>query len=167
MKTWYAVHTHVRAEEKAAFNLRRQGFEVFSPQYRRRRSHARRIEHVPAPLFPRYLFVTFDAETTPWRAIQSTFGVCYLVCNGDSPAPIPAGVVEDIMGRQDEGGYVAMYNVDTFKKGQSVQVINGALCDQVGLFECATDDERVVILLEMLGRRVKVRLPIDSVAATL
>jgi len=166
MKIWHAVHTQARAENKAVFNLQRQGYEAFAPQYRKRRSHARRIEHVPAPLFPRYIFVGLDPDVTPWRAIQSTFGVSYLVCNGDKPAPMPEGIVESIMARRDESGFVTMFSADTFEKGQSVQVINGALSDQIGLFECKSDSERVVVLLNMLGGWVRVRLPIDSVAAT-
>jgi transcriptional antiterminator RfaH len=70
MTYWCAVQTHVRAEDKAAFHLRRQGYDVFLPKHLKRRKHARRIDWVSAPLFPRYLFVAIDPETTPWWALK-------------------------------------------------------------------------------------------------
>jgi transcriptional antiterminator RfaH len=166
MSIWHAVHTHVRAENKAVYNLQRQGYEAYAPQYLKRRSHARRIEHVPAPLFPRYIFVGLESDVTPWRSIQSTFGVSYIVCNGDKPAPMPEGIVESILARRNENGLVNLLSTSAFEKGQSVQVINGAFSDQIGLIESVTDGERVVILLNMLGGWTKVRLPTDSVVAT-
>ena len=52
MTYWCAVQTHVRSEDKAAFHLRRQGYDVFLPKHLKRRKHARRVDWVPAPLFP-------------------------------------------------------------------------------------------------------------------
>ncbi len=37
------------------------------------------------------------------------------------------------------------------------------MVDQLGLFQCATDEDRVILLLDLLGRQVKVKLPLDSV----
>src|SRR5947209_3993566 len=60
---WYVAQTHPRAEAKAAEHLDRQGFHVYLPNFRKRRRHARRVETVTAPLFPRYLFVSVDMAT--------------------------------------------------------------------------------------------------------
>jgi transcriptional antiterminator RfaH len=89
---WYVAHTHAHAEAKA-LNLRRHGYAVFFPRYRKRRRHARRIEIVSAPLFPRYVFVLVDRATQRWRAIGSTFGVAHLVWHGDEPAVVPDKVI--------------------------------------------------------------------------
>ena len=77
---WYVVQSHPHAELRAVAHLQRQGFETYLPRYRKRRRHARRIETVEAPLFPRYLFVSIDLATQRWRAIHSTIGVSHLVC---------------------------------------------------------------------------------------
>ena len=74
---------------KACWHLARQGFETYLPRYLKRRRHARRVEMLPAPLFPRYLFVAIDMATQRWRSISSTIGVTQLVCAGDVPAPVP------------------------------------------------------------------------------
>ena len=161
---WYVVHTQPRGEATAARHLARQGFTAFMPQYLKRRRHARRIDWVRAPLFPRYLFVAMDIALTRWRAIASTMGVSHLVCNGDNPAPVPYGVVEDIRARIDDHGLVKLEPRIPFRPGDLVKVLAGALADQIGFFQCATDEQRVILLLDMLGRRVTVKLPLADVA---
>ncbi len=165
MNSWYVVHSHARGEQLALTNLQRQGFEAYLPQYLKRRRHARRTDWVLAPLFPRYLFVTMDVARTRWRAIHSTIGVRYLICNGDLPSPIPPAIIDEIQAREDDKGVVAMDRRPSFRKGEVVQITTGALCDQVGLFDCITDDERVVILLELLGRHVRVHVPAEAIRA--
>jgi len=103
--TWYVVQTHTNSEAKAAENLRRQGYEVYLPQMRRWRSHARRRELVMRPLFPRYLFVRFDAETARWRAIFSTVGVSNLICEGDRPLAVPQPVIAGIQEAEASGSF--------------------------------------------------------------
>jgi len=87
---WYVVQTQPHSERKASFHLVRQGFQTYLPQYLKRRRHARRTETVPAPLFPRYLFVLFDIATQSWRPIRSTIGVNHLVCQGEQRFRITA-----------------------------------------------------------------------------
>jgi transcriptional antiterminator RfaH len=161
---WYVAHTQAREEEKALANLARQGFTAFLPRYRRRRRHARRTDWVRTPLFPRYLFVAMDVARVRWRAVSSTFGVSHLVCHGDRPVPVPHGVVEDILSRQDESGLIQIEPRIPFRKGDAVQVVAGALADRIGLFEGVTDEERVILLLDLLGRQVRVKLSLEAVA---
>jgi transcriptional antiterminator RfaH len=46
-----------------------------------------------------------------------------------------------------------------------VEVLSGAFSDLVGLYDCATDDERVIILLDLLGRQTRVRIPVEAIRA--
>ena len=103
---WFVAHTHPHAEAKATAHLNRQGFEIYFPRYLKRRRHARRIETVAAPLFPRYLFVAIDLNIHRWRSICSTVGVSRLVSNGDDPTPVPMGIVEALRNREDAGGFI-------------------------------------------------------------
>ena len=167
MKAWYVAHTHAKAERQALGHLERQEFTAYLPQYLKRRRHARRAEWVPAPLFPRYLFVNMDIERDRWRAVRSTVGVRHVISNGDRPIPVADQIVEEIRAREDETGMVAVNPERLFSPGEMVRVTSGALADQVGLFDCISDDERVFILFELLGRQVRVRVPMESVAAYL
>jgi transcriptional antiterminator RfaH len=162
---WYVVQTQPHSERKACSHLIRQGFETYLPQYLKKRRHARKTEIVPAPLFPRYLFVLFDIATQPWRPIRSTIGVNHLVCQGDSPASVCHGVVQGLKGREDELGFIKLINPLRFARGDQVRVLDGVFSNWVGLFEGMTDEERVTVLLELLGRKVRVVMDLDSVAA--
>ncbi len=162
---WYVVHTHPHAETKAASHLERQGYSTYLPRYLKRRRHARRVEIVPAPLFPRYLFVAIDMLTQRWRSIQSTVGVSQLVCRGDEPAALPAVVIDELQGRHNAAGFVELDLGPRFAPGEKIRVVEGAFAACLGLFEGMADRERVAILLDLLGRKVRVVLDGDAIAA--
>jgi transcriptional antiterminator RfaH len=165
LRRWYVVETKPHAETKAATQLCRQGFETYLPRYKKRRSHARRIEIVAAPLFPRYLFVAIDMATQRWRAIQSTFGVTGLVSHGNTPAPIADRVIDVLRRREDEAGMIRIDSRPAFAPGDNIRVLDGAFEACLGLFEGVADCERVAILLDFLGRKVRIVLDAASVAA--
>ncbi len=171
MKRWHVVQTRFRGEHLALANLRRQGFEAYLPRYLKRRRHARRTQWLPAPLFPGYMFVRLDIEAMPWRPVLSTIGVRSLIRHGEVPTPLPPGIVEDIMAREDDAGLVVMndggdaFRGDAFRKGDAVEVMSGAFRDRVGLFDCADADKRVVILLDLLGRQTRVHIPVEAIRA--
>jgi transcriptional antiterminator RfaH len=162
---WYVVQTQVNAEAKAARNLVRQGFEIYLPRYLKRRSHARKIEKIAAPLFPRYLFVRIDMATQRWRSIQSTFGVSRLVCNGPDPAQVAEQVLGSLKAREDESGYIKLDQRPKFALGEKVRVLTGVFAENLGLFDGLADRDRVAILLDLLGRKVRVSIEADMVAA--
>jgi transcriptional antiterminator RfaH len=162
---WYVAQTHPHAESKASLHLRRQGFDVYLPRYLKQRRHARRIEKVAAPLFPSYLFVGIDLATQRWLAIDSTIGVARLVRHGDRPAPVPQSIIDALLLRHDADGFVQLQPRPRFAPGDKVRVVGGAFCDCLGLYEGMSAHERVTILLELLGRKVRVMLDGESVEA--
>jgi transcriptional antiterminator RfaH len=165
LNPWHVVQTHAHAEAKAQMHLARQGFETYLPRYLKRRRHARRVETVASALYPRYLFVRFDAAIHRWRAIQSTVGVARLVSNGDSPAAIDGSIIGGLKGREDSQGFIQFEQRSRFAVGDQVRICEGAFADCLGLFENVADHERVIILLDLLGRKVRVVLDEDFVAA--
>jgi len=165
MERWYVVHTRAGAERLAQGHLERQGFETYLPCYLKTRRHARRTSQTPAALFPRYLFVRFDAGNAPWRSINGTHGVSHLVCMGNRPSAVPRGVVPEIRARESEDGFVDVTEPLGFETGDVVQVTNGPLAQQTGIFQGRDDNQRVVVLLSMLGREMKVALDRQAVAA--
>jgi transcriptional antiterminator RfaH len=162
---WFVAHTHPHAEAKATAHLDRQGFEIYFPRYLKRRRHARRIETVAAPLFPRYLFVAIDLGAQRWRSIYSTVGVSRLVCHGDDPSPVPVGIVEGLKQRQDADGFIKLDSRPPFRPGEKIRVLDGAFSSCLGLFEGMAERERIAILLDLLGRKVRVVLDADLIAA--
>jgi transcriptional antiterminator RfaH len=165
MTRWFVVRTHSNAEVRAKEHLERQGFMTYLPRYLKLRRHARRVERVSAPLFPRYLFVAFDPLTTRWRAICSTIGVCQLISHGDVPAPVPDDVIKALQAQDDEQGFSLIGKKARFAIGEKVRVVAGAFADTIGQIYELGDHERVIVLLDLLGRQVRTRFAMDAISA--
>jgi transcriptional antiterminator RfaH len=159
------VQSQPNAEHKAIAHLGRQGFVTYLPRYLKRRRHARRVEVVPAALFPRYLFVGVDLAAQQWRSIFSTIGVSRLVCSGELPTAIPDQVIANLKAREDADGFVRFSNRPNLRPGDKIRVLEGAFIDCLGLYEGMKDSERVAILLDLLGRKVRVVVDVEAVAA--
>jgi len=161
---WYVVQSQPNAEHKAVAHLERQGFGTYLPRYLKRRRHARRVEVVPAPLYPRYLFVAIDLATQRWRSIFSTVGVSRLVCNGDTPVAIATPVLDDLRAREGTNGFICLERRPSFRPGDNIRILDGAFTDCLGLYEGMKDNDRVAILLDLLGRKVRVIVDAESLA---
>lgn len=162
---WFVAHTQPNAEARAVLNLERQGFTTYMPRYLKRRRHARRVDMVAVPVFPRYVFVAIDLGRQRWLSIRSTIGVSRLVGQGDAPLPVPQGIIEAMMQRHDEQGFVRLLSPTGLRAGDKVRVLGGAFEESLGLLEQVTDEQRVTILLDMLGRKVRVTLDSGLIAA--
>jgi transcriptional antiterminator RfaH len=161
---WIAVLTHANCETKADFHLRRQGYDVYLPRYLKLVRHAHRRDHLPRPLFPRYLFVRLQ-ESDAWRPVRSTVGVSGLICSGEHPAEVPAHVIAEIRSREDARGFVGLNSGRSFAIGEAIRVNFGSFSELDGIFESCDDQERVTVLLQLLGRHVKVRVPLEAIQA--
>jgi transcriptional antiterminator RfaH len=164
LTSWFVVRTQSRAEEKAMQHLTNQGFVVYLPRYRRRVRHARRNQIVLRPLFPGYLFVHLDPERCRWRSINGTVGVREILTNGDTPLPVSDRIIDEIKSREDETGAIKLV-APTFARGQVVRLLEGPLAELNGLFEEMRDENRVVLLVSLLGRKVRMQVPAAAVAA--
>jgi transcriptional antiterminator RfaH len=164
LTSWFVVRTQSRAEEKAMQHLINQGFVTYLPRYRRRVRHARRNEIVLRPLFPGYLFVNLDPDRCRWRSINGTVGVRAILSNGDAPLAVPDRIIDEIKAREDETGAVKLA-APTFARGQVVRLLEGPMADVNGLFEEMRDENRVVLLVSLLGRKVRMQVPAAAVAA--
>lgn len=163
MSGWFVVRTQPRAEERASWHLNNQGYEVYLPRYRKQVRHARKTETVLRPLFPGYVFVRIDTLRQRWRSINGTVGVISLVQFGNEPVSVPAAVVDAIRTREDVGGVVSLAP-EGLKKGDVVRVRDGAFADYTALLEEVSDEKRVILLLDLMGREVRVSVPMENLA---
>jgi transcription antitermination factor NusG len=156
------VRTLVQRELRAAHHLTNQGFRVFVPRYWKNRRHARRLDTVSAPLFPRYIFTVVDRTRDRWRSINGTVGVDRLLMSGGEPQPVPHGLVESLILATDSQGNVRFdYEL---REGQSVKVMAGPFAGLVGSLEKLDERGRVRVLLELMGAKVGVMLPVQLIA---
>lgn len=163
---WYVVRTKRAHEQTAAEHLRRQGYNVYSPRLgvsslRR----GQRYERV-VPLFPRYIFVSLLEGEQALAPIRSTVGVSSIVGFGARFARVPHQVVCGLQAREDsETGLHSMRLHRLPRRGSSVRVTAGPLDGLEGIFECECGADRVVVLLDLLGRSTRVQMPVNSLLA--
>ncbi len=162
---WFVVYTLPAKEIVARQHLKEQGYEVYLPMFKKTRRHARRVDEVLQPLFPRYLFVGLDVKIDSWRAVNGTRGVAYLLLNDGHPLGIPTSIIEGLQAEEDEQGLVPITCVETFVKGEKLRIVDGTFKDQIAVFEAMDDKKRVQLLLSFLGRDTKISIPAYAVEA--
>lgn len=161
MKNWYLIYTKPHKELVAKDNLERQGYEAYLPMARIRRRRmgkgATRIE----PLFPRYLFIRLDTQADNWSPIRSTLGVSNLVQFGMHPSAVPELLIDLLLDRCDEEG-VQDITTSEFKSGESVRVMEGPMMGLEGVFLAKTSSDRVMVLLDIVGKHTRVSLATEK-----
>ena len=156
LSDWFVVKTHAGKEQLACDHLVRQGFEIFSPKLRSGRSARNgRKQTVLRPLFPGYVFISFDPSTVRWQAIDSTFGVSRLVRFGDRPARLQDGLV-DRLKELSSDGYITFE--DDLQPDDQVKILAGPFDEWIGQVVRLAEGDRVVVLLQMATRSVKVEI---------
>jgi len=162
MATWFVVRTKTGAEDRAAWHLKNQGFDVYLPQYRKEIRHARKTQTVLRPVFSGYLFVSIDLEQQRWGVINNTMGVIGLVQFDSTPCPVSEGIVDMVRRREKDG--VVNLALDGLKKGDVVRVREGAFAEHVALLDEISSDKRAILLLDLMGREVRISASVENLA---
>lgn len=159
---WFVVEVLPQGERLAIQHLQRQGFRSFCPYFRKVRRHARRVETILAPLFPRYVFVQFDVRRDQWRAINSTTGVRRLVAASPlRPQPMPEAAMRVIFDRCENG--VVKSLVPEVVPGDVVRFVSGPFADQLATIDRLDVKGRVRVLLDVLGGVTSVDVGLDCI----
>lgn len=156
-KHWYLVYTKPRQEQLARIHLTRQGYETYLPLLRELRRRQGRRRTVVGPMFPRYLFVHLDRETDNWGPIRSTLGVVSVVRFGQEPARVPPALIKHLRTHEDAEGVHALSS-DEYRPGTRVRVVEGRLMGIEGIFLAKSSKDRVVVLLDIMGREARTTL---------
>lgn len=156
MKQWFVVYTQPQKEMLAQQHLKEQGFEVYVPRFKKTRRHARKVDQVLSPLFPRYVFVSLDISKDAWRCVNGTRGVSYIITQDNHPIPIATDIIEQLKEQEDQSGLVPVESLSLFKAGDWVEITEGPFKGQTAMFDKMTDKDRVQLLLHFLGRDMKI-----------
>jgi transcriptional antiterminator RfaH len=157
---WYLIHTKPTREAIAEVNLRRQGYQVYYPRLLRpARVHGRWVDRIVA-LFPRYVFLRLAVGRQAMGPVRSTVGVSTVVRFGFDYAVVPDLIIEDLQRRADaQTGLHHLQGSAPLEPGSNVRVVAGVFDGLEGIFQRESADERVVLLLGLLGRDTVVQLP--------
>jgi transcriptional antiterminator RfaH len=154
---WFAAQLRPQGERIVLAHLRRQGFEAALPRRYVDRRVGSRFRRVIEPIFPGYVFVTFDPEDPASRAIRSTRGIARLIGNERGPSALPTGFVEALMARCDHEGLVVPDEV--LPEGSDVRVLAGPFAGLLGKILRSAAGDRVAVLLTLLASERSVLMP--------
>lgn len=152
---WYLIQTKPRQEARAEEHLCRQNFECYRPLRTQPTSKAQ-SKHVE-PLFPGYLFIRLDRDQDNWYPIRSTRGVSRVVSFGGQPLPVQDELIDQL--RQRIAAPDASAATPAFQPGERVHVTGGGFQDLEAIFVATDGEQRSIILLNLLQRQQRVRVP--------
>ncbi len=166
---WYAVFCKPRGEVTAEANLLRQGYSTYLPRVLSERRRAGKWVACAEPLFPRYLFLAPRDAAHSLAPVRSTLGVTGLVRFGLKPAVVPAALIEELRaceaaarGEQGASGVAGQQTRrEFFAPGAAVRFMTGPFAGLEGIFGTASGAQRVIVLLELLGRTQDVSVERD------
>ena len=148
MSFWAVAQTESSRERTAQRFLEQDGFETYLPLINAANKRA-------VPLFPSYLFVRIINR---WYSIDNTIGVLQLLLSGDLPAKLRDSVVIELR-RKERNGVVYLPKPRGLQLGDKVRILRGSFIDHIGLYDGMTSQQRQFVLLDLLGRKVRVELP--------
>ena len=171
---WRCVRTFPHEELTADIEIRLAGFPVFAPTLYHPPEPARRsgtgIRSAKpgrvTPLFPRYLFVRF-ALADCWQRVRFLPGVTAILSSGvDRPLVVPPQAIEAIRAMCGPLDCVqpSRASLRPFAKGDGARLTEGPMAGLAGICE-RSSRERVTMLLSLMGREVRVTVPVASVEA--
>ena len=163
MQHWYVVQTKPRNESVAVENLERQGYTAYCPWITQRKRIRQRWKAVIEPLFPRYLFVRLREGVDDFAPIRSTIGVISLVRFAGQPATVPDQVIVHIQQQELTLASPEAQKPD-WQPGTRLEVLDGPFAGLHGIFQKLQGEERVILLLELLGKQSRVAISTHQVS---
>ena len=154
MRNWYLIKTKTRQENIAIQNLKNQEYSTYCATVK--------IDNKHVVLFPGYIFIHLDNKKENWSPIHSTKGVVNFVRFGLNFAQVPDTVIEFLKANQLINKE-KLENLNQFKSGDKVQITDGVLKNCVAIFKSFKSDERVTLLMNLLGQQQSITIKQESV----
>ena len=156
-KEWFILQFKPNAHHQAAKNLNQQGFETFLPLHDTTSRKLSRFINTSRPLFPGYMFIKFDRAESEWHKINNTYGVSRLITFNYILKSVPIIFINHLMKRYDLSG--KLIPIQKLKKGDQVTVLKGPFANFIATVEKCEADQRIWILMDLMGRKAKIQTP--------
>ena len=153
-KSWIVARVKPNQDEIVLKNLKRQNFEFFQPKFKTTSRRDNIFKEIIKPVFPGYIFIALNLEKTNWRKIKNTRGISSIIIFGNEIPLIRHELIEELTHR------FSIDNVskaaDTFKIGMNAEITNGPFTQLIGKIDQIDADQRIWILLDLLGTQTRV-----------
>jgi len=154
-KEWFILQFKTNAHHKANKNLNQQSFETFLPLQDTTSRKLSRFINTSKPLFPGYMFIRFDRAESNWHKINNTYGVSRLITFNSILKSVPNNIIDSLMKRYDLSG--KLLPIKKLRKGDQVTVLMGPFANFIATVEKYEADQRIWILMDLMGRKTKIK----------
>jgi transcription antitermination factor NusG len=163
--SWLVARTIAKRERWAAENVAKIGAEFYLPKImeveRFVQNGVRRREFRTHPLFPAYLFVR--PAHGQWHALLDAFGIVGLIPGaGGLPATIKDTALSAIRALENNGMVELPAEAAPFAIGTTARITRGAYTGFTGLVQGTQAKDRIQLLLDFMGGKVKFLVPISD-----
>lgn len=171
-RKWYIIHTYSGFEQKVADSLRNRaqafGFadqigQILIPTEEvvdvrgGKRVTSKRL------MYPGYVLVEMEMNDDLWHAVKSTPRVTGFVGGGNTPVPLSATEVNDILYRQATSAERPRPK-QTFEKGETVRITDGPFTNFSGKVDEVNPERNTLrVLVTIFGRSTPVELEFGQV----
>jgi transcription antitermination factor NusG len=153
---WFALYTRPRAEKLVYNRLTEAGVETFLPLQKTYRMWSDRKKMVEKPLLSSYIFVKTSAKNFP--VVYKVNGVVKFVSFEGQPVSIPQKQIDVLRLLIDSNAEIEVSS-ERFEKGDSVEVINGALIGLTGELIKIGTHNRFVVRIDRLDQNLILKIP--------
>ena len=154
---WFALRVKSNFERTAALHLGQRGYTQFLPMYESRTRWSDRVKSVERPLFPGYVFCSFDPQRR--LPVLSSPGILHVVGIGKEPIPIDDRELEAVRLTLRSGLLVKPWPF--LQVGQRVVVERGPLAGVEGLVAQFKGAFRLVVSITLLQRSIAAEIDRD------
>ncbi|MDF2183732.1 transcription/translation regulatory transformer protein RfaH [Grimontia hollisae] len=155
MDPWYLLYCKRSEQQRAEQHLKRQGVDCYYPQVMVEKIRRGKRSSELEPLFPNYVFASFDPEKISFTTVRSTRGVVDFVRQGLMPTVIPAELITHLMAHEDSDEQREALS-DVFKPGDQVEVLSGLFEGTEAIYKEADGELRSILLINLISRQVEV-----------
>ena len=108
-----------------------------------------------------------SSSSLQWYSVRWCPGVLTLIMDGVGPARVPDGVIDEIRSRE-RGGLIELPKPPALARGDRVRITSGPFADHLALYQGQTSQDRVAVLLQLLGGpatdRTACHLPLEALS---
>lgn len=156
---WYVARTNIRCEDRAKKGLKAAEIVVYLPMEPVWRGRGKDREKVERPLLSRHLFFAVPNGENRFEEVRTTDGIEAILTCGRYGPPQPVRYREIAIVQTAQGELE-----DAFENATRAAERKATMKDDTDEFverlKAAKPDERALMIVELLGRGTKARVPL-------
>lgn len=155
MNPWYLLYCKRTEQHRAEQHLKRQGIDCYYPQVTVKKIRRAKASLEREPLFPNYLFASFNFEKISFTTVRSTRGVVDFVRQGPMPIKVPLEILEKVRIQENSDKYNSVLE-DVFQTGDKIDILAGQFEGAEAIFMEPLGEKRSILLINLLNQKIEI-----------